>query len=42
LIVRKLKHVYFKLFRREYGLHARLEDPRSALKFAVARPSDSD
>jgi glycosyltransferase involved in cell wall biosynthesis len=42
LIVRKLKHVYFKLFRREYGLHARLEDPRSALKFAAARPSDSD
>jgi len=37
-IVRRLKHVYFKLFRKDYRLHDRLEDPRSALKFAPMRP----
>jgi hypothetical protein len=42
LIVRKLKLVYFKFFRKEYGLHDRLEDPRSALKFEASHVNSSD
>ena len=38
LIVRRLKHVYFKLFRKDYGLLPRLEDPRSALQSAPGQP----
>ncbi len=36
LIVRRLKHVYFTLFRRDYKLFPRLEDPRSVLQIVAA------
>ena len=36
LIVRRLKHVYLTLFRRDYKLFPRLEDPRSVLQIVAA------
>jgi glycosyltransferase involved in cell wall biosynthesis len=35
LIIRRLKHIYFSIFRRDYKLHPRLEDPRSVMQFAA-------